>query len=535
MELLKQIKKLGLFFLFVGFAISLFSFEKTDDEYNISGDGSLSDSNIHYVGRWDMSNADYYQSHWLGAYVRVDFTGTSIKIKMEGNAKAWLIVQIDNEAPRTIYAGNGTELSTGNLKDGRHSILVGASELINNKLSFKGFALSSGAVTYKSKSKPLIEFIGDSITAGGGAYPKDIYNYAWLVSNRLDCDHTQIAYPGLALCSGYTYYDGAVRNTDQAVGMDQLYFSMKDLVHFKNDNYAITTPWNFSTYTPNIVLLFLGTNDSSNGALTPTDASLLLFKKKMGELFDKIRVQYPDAHLMCMLPFSGVYDVDISTKIDEMKNAGDDKVYFIDTKGWLSNPSDFTDGIHLNDQGTTKVVDKLYNILHPIVKGLRNESDGITIRFKKPDSWSVVNIHAWDEVGVALPGFQWPGNAMQVESDNQGWYYYTFDSLIEKVSFQFNKGDAEGLIVKEHVTQTTSYDEDGSISGLTQSMHSSFDVSVENKQIIISSDDVVSCKLYSIMGNLLHDAVAYGHLAFRAESGIYLLAVENRVYKLLVP
>lgn len=647
--------------LFLSIGVGVSASENADSEYDTTGDGSLSDSNIQFVGRWDKSNANYYQSHWLGAYVRVDFTGASIKINLEGNEKAWLVVQIDNEAPRTIYAGNGTELSAGNLKAGRHTIMVGASELINNKISFKGFTLGASDVTYKSKARPLIEFVGDSITAGGGTYPKDIYNYAWLVSDRLDCDHTQIAYPGLALCTGYTYYSGAIRNTNQAVGMDKLYFSMKDLVHFKDDNYTIKTPWNFSDYTPHIVLLFLGTNDSSNGALTPTDASPSLFKEKMGELFGKMRTQFPDAHLMCMLPFSGVYKNEIAAKIDELKNAGDERVYFINTDGWLSNPADFTDGIHLNAQGTAKAVDKLYEFLEPIVQEVKDEigyvdppigekfyltpsedwaahdatfgaifkngttekkvsfsfnnqlgmyelsipdgtwneicmkryapdgvSDwggfstfdpvaevhnnhfisytgafnsieiigwadgtnpmqyflskfkeddvsGITIRFKKPDSWSVVNIHAWDAVGVALPGFEWPGNAMQVEANESGWYTYSFDPSVRSVSFQFNKGDADGLIVKEHVTEDTSYNADGTVSGVEQNFGSDLKFRVGYKQISISSEESVRLRLYSIKGYLMHDELIVGDRVYPIDSGIYLMSAKNRIYKLLVP
>lgn len=651
--------------LFLLFANSgVFASESQNTEYEKPGDGTLTDSNIQYIGRWDRNSTDFYQSHWLGAYIRVDFTGTSIKIKMEGNSKAWLIVQVDGETPRTIYAGDGTELSVGNLKNKRHTIMVGPSELINNKISFKGFILDAGGVTYKSVSKLLIEFIGDSITAGGGTFPKDIYNYAWLVSDRLDCDHTQIAYPGLALCTSYTYYNGAIRNTDQAVGMDKLYFSMKDLPHFKNDNYTITKPWDFATYTPDVVLMFLGTNDSSNGALGATDASPLLFKEKTGELFTKIREKYPDSHLLCMLPFSGVYKNEISTKIKELRNTGDKKVHFINTTGWLSNPTDFTDGIHLNTLGTSKVVDKLYNVLNPIIQSIKdgteyedpddseisekfylvpssdwashdatfgaifkNETseekamfsldsalgmyelsipdgiwtkicmkryasdgvsdwggfatfdpitethinnfipynktfncvevigwadgtnsaqyslslhsadklEGITIHFKKPESWSNINIHAWDAVGVALPGFEWPGNAMIEDTNATGWYYYTFDSSIKKVSFQFNKGDAEGLIVKEHVTESTSYDTDGSVASLKSFQDEDLEIRVQKNQINIYSKETTNVQLYSITGNLIHEQNTTGDYFVGVESGIYLLRVNENVYKILIP
>src|SRR3954468_3431701 len=45
-------------------------------------DGSLSDTNIKYFGRWDFSNPSQYVSYWGGAYIRVNFSGTTIKVKL---------------------------------------------------------------------------------------------------------------------------------------------------------------------------------------------------------------------------------------------------------------------------------------------------------------------------------------------------------------------------------------------------------------------------------------------------------------------
>src|ERR1700744_6387238 len=43
-------------------------------------DGSLSDTNIQYFGRWDFSNRTNYVSDWGGAYLKVNFTGTTVKL-----------------------------------------------------------------------------------------------------------------------------------------------------------------------------------------------------------------------------------------------------------------------------------------------------------------------------------------------------------------------------------------------------------------------------------------------------------------------
>src|SRR4051812_16183590 len=58
-----------------------------------SGDGSPSDLNIAYYGRWDKSSSITYTSYWAGAYFKTNFTGTTIKLKVGGPAKFY--VRID--------------------------------------------------------------------------------------------------------------------------------------------------------------------------------------------------------------------------------------------------------------------------------------------------------------------------------------------------------------------------------------------------------------------------------------------------------
>ena len=46
------------------------------------GDGSLSDPNLRFVGRWDKSNSSVYTSNWGGAYLSTKFTGQNITVKV---------------------------------------------------------------------------------------------------------------------------------------------------------------------------------------------------------------------------------------------------------------------------------------------------------------------------------------------------------------------------------------------------------------------------------------------------------------------
>jgi len=47
-------------------------------------------------------------------------------------------------------------------------------------------------------------------------------------------------------------------------------------------------------------------------------------------------------------------------------NAGDTRVHYVDTTGWLDS-TDFTDGVHPSDAGHVKVSNRLLPILLPYV------------------------------------------------------------------------------------------------------------------------------------------------------------------------
>ena len=315
-----------------------------------AGDGSLTDTNIQYIGRWDKSNVQTYQSHWGGAYLRVKFTGTSISIKLSSSAA--ILVMIDGETPRAVSAIAGvTQLNISTLSSGVHTLIVGSSSQ-NTEVSFMGLILDPGAVTFRDVSKLLIDYIGDSITAGTGPTGTSIVNYAWSTAELLGCDHTQIAFSGLSLSTGY----GCLTNK---VGLDSLYFL------FKNYNHLTEIPlkvWDYS-YTPNVVYMALGTNDvcgSEPEATFYTHASTFL---------QRLRAQYPLATLVVQRPLNGSYATPLSQLVTAMNNSGDSKVYYINTQGWL-DAADFSDGTHPNAQGTVKYINNLYPILQPIINGI---------------------------------------------------------------------------------------------------------------------------------------------------------------------
>ncbi len=308
-----------------------------------SHDGSLGDPDIRCIGRWDKTSPTEYHSYWSAPYVRVGFTGTSVKIKLAGGTT--LNVSIDGAPPQSVYAGAGeTALNPAPLAPGRHTLLVGGAGQ-NEEVLFEGLTLDPGAATFAVPARPLVEFIGDSITAVGGPG-----NYAWLSGEALGCDHTQIAFSGVALTSGF--------GCSSKIGQDTQYFKLKNYNHM-DDNPPV--PWTFS-YAPQIIVINLGQNDQCGAEPAATmTASYVSFLRH-------IRAKLPKTQIVALRTFGGPYADSIKSAAETVRAGGDARVHYVDTTGWLE-PSDFGDGIHPNAFGNVKVARRLAPLLQPLLPG----------------------------------------------------------------------------------------------------------------------------------------------------------------------
>ena len=96
-------------------------------------DGTPTDTNIRFIGRWDRGDAHSYHSYWGGAYLRATFTGTAIGFA--GGATAGgpnVMVSVDGEPLHEV-----TALAARPLPPGVHSLLLGSPGQ-NGEFAFQG-------------------------------------------------------------------------------------------------------------------------------------------------------------------------------------------------------------------------------------------------------------------------------------------------------------------------------------------------------------------------------------------------------------
>lgn len=308
--------------------------------------GELGDPNIRYFGRWDFSNTSQYMNYWGGGYLRVKFTGTTVKIKV-GNATNYF-AKIDSGPWVSYLNASGTiNLTPTPLPAGTHTVSVAQGKDYNYLFSFQGFVLDPGATTSTpAVANNLIEWIGDSITAGYTDAQANVSGYPWVCAELLGTEHTQIAYPGITLVSGFATQGS----------MEVQYFKLQ------NSSYANSPDWDFTRYTPKIIAINLGTND--NNKQVP-DAQ---FQTAYISFLANVRNKFPDAEIFVLRTFIGVKTAPTVAAVNARIAAGDNKLHYVDTNGWLTT-ADYTDGLHPSVSGNIKAANLIKPILASYLSG----------------------------------------------------------------------------------------------------------------------------------------------------------------------
>lgn len=308
----------------------------------MAGNGTLGDSNIKYYGRWDFSNPSRYLSYWGGAYIKVKFTGTTVKVKVGKPSNYY--AQIDNGPWISYNNAEGTiNLTRVALHSGTHTLSVAQGKDYDYVFDFRGLILDPGAVTQSPVTgKRLIEYIGDSITAGYTDPQANVSAFGWVLSEKLGAEHTQISYPGINLTSGYK----------GTAGMETQYFKQQSPAHPQSPD------WDFKNYTPNTIVINLGTNDNTN------QIADTVFQKTYINFLAKVRGKFPKARIYVLRTFLNLKSQPTQAAVAARNAEGDKYVFFIDTEGWLEMKSaDYTDNVHPSVIGNRKVAEKLITII----------------------------------------------------------------------------------------------------------------------------------------------------------------------------
>lgn len=313
------------------------------------------DPRISITGRFDARDPAGPRLSWSGAKITVRFHGGTLNALLHdaapghrhdvrGYESNYLNVTIDGGVPTVLAMHPGEHLYrvADGLPDGEHTVeLFKRTEGKIGTVQLRGMQLSGSGQLLDPPPRPTrrIEFIGDSITAGFGneaARSEDNFapetennalTYAALTAEALDAEYSCIAISGRGLARNYN-------GTTSGVMPRQFPLALAD-----DEDSA----WDFGQWTPDVVVINLGTNDMYAKPPPAREEFLGAYLA----LLQSVRAVYPDAHVFCAVgPMVGQDQPSHLTDsrqytqavVDSARDSGDDKVYYIEFP--MNTPAD---------------------------------------------------------------------------------------------------------------------------------------------------------------------------------------------------
>jgi lysophospholipase L1-like esterase len=312
---------------------------------------SADNPHINYYGRFDFTNTKAPRFNWSGTTIELKVSGaTTVAVELIDGA-GYFDVEIDGSVQATplfadSYSSKKYTLASA-LTSGQHVIrIVRRNEPYWVIATFKGFYLSDGAVT-QPLDKPVrrMEFCGDSWTAGyfiESCADQQMHtnaNKSWarLTSKAFKAQDVILAESGI----------GLIKSLGGKTSLPQKYSAVLDTM-----GGALSPRWNFASWIPDIVSIFLGINDKSSGA---TDNE---YVAAVHSFVTTIRSNYPSTPIL-FISYGGCMDNATKAAVSaETSSLNHKNVYYMECKQQVKGCSwhpDTVDARAISDSVIVKI------------------------------------------------------------------------------------------------------------------------------------------------------------------------------------
>lgn len=302
----------------------------------------LTNEKLVYSGRIDWSNpkAPVFIFPCTSLFMR--FTGNKLCITVRNQSvfeDNYLGCILDGEQTAIRLPENGEAILDMNVKHGdtnEHSLLLFKRQAACHELTLLKIAIGDGEKLLDPgvKTERKIEVYGDSVSAGevseavdyvgkedpehNGEFSNSWYSYAWMTARKLNARIHDIAQGGIALMDRTGWFCAP-----DYIGMETIW----DKVHY-NPELGSMTEWDFTQYTPQVVIVAIGQNDSHPDNFMAEDYNgekARLWRHKYQRFLRALRMRYPKAHIICMttlLNHDAAWDDAIEEVCRNMKDSG---------------------------------------------------------------------------------------------------------------------------------------------------------------------------------------------------------------------
>lgn len=306
------------------------------------------DKSISYMGRIDFSNPKLPLMIFAGSNITIRFKGRAIGAVIVNHPYYGIMelgTVVDGKEGKIRFDEKDEEVYlpiAENLEDTEHEVVLFKRQDATHCFEFKGFAVDGEPLGAKPKPVRKIECYGDSVSAGAvceaidftaqcdpenhqGIYDNSWHSYSMITARNLGAEINNIAQGGIAIFDGTGYY-----HAPDFIGMESSYDKLCYIPE------AGITKWDFSRYTPNVVLFAIGQNDSHNEGHEDFDINDPDYREKWKNAYKKIicdlRSKYPKATfvlLLTVLMHDRGWDSAVAEIADELN---DEKIHYLKFK-----------------------------------------------------------------------------------------------------------------------------------------------------------------------------------------------------------
>ena len=248
-----------------------------------------STADVHFYGRWDLSDTSKPWCAWQGSTFTAEFEGREIRATLESNREEYIRVILDGDHSGStkikLAAGRGVyELASG-LDQGRHRIeVVKETNSGRGRLYLHGLGSHNGEIIPSERRKPRLrlQFYGDSNLAGyslehernkrGAEYSGCHFTFAGIVSRMLDAEYQNISVSGARI-----------------LGSENSVMSFFDRMDF----YEEQSKWRFDRFPADVCVLNIGANNVNRNSKEEIQRDYLILLRQLREV-------HPQSHIVVM-------------------------------------------------------------------------------------------------------------------------------------------------------------------------------------------------------------------------------------------
>lgn len=301
----------------------------------------MNDRRLSYCGRIDWSEEEYPVFIYPCTWVNLRFTGSRLKLYVENRRAYWnsyLGCILDGKQVSLVLPEEGKgilEIPIEPLDGQEHEAVIFKRQDACHEVKFLGMELMDGAELLEPLRKPdrKIEVYGDSVSAGevaeaveytgcedpqhNGEYSNSWYSYAWMTARKLNAQIHDIAQGGIALLDNTGWF-----RAPDYIGMETAW----DKIRY-NPEFGKILDWDFRSYTPQLVIVAFGQNDSNPEDYMKKDfhgEKAGKWRRHYKKFLEIIRRTYPSAHIICcttLLCHDKAWDRAIGQVVEELKDA----------------------------------------------------------------------------------------------------------------------------------------------------------------------------------------------------------------------